>query len=84
MWSKGVESKTSCKNVLCLGSGLSNTRLFAGRPRHQRRSKKLACPRGGLPIQPTPGKIRVWKTMKSQRIRCGVPKAEVGCVTQVP
>jgi hypothetical protein len=28
----------SSGNVLCLGSGLSNTRLFVGRPRHQRRS----------------------------------------------
>jgi hypothetical protein len=27
---------TSSDNILCLGSGLSNTRLFAGRPRHQR------------------------------------------------
>jgi hypothetical protein len=46
-------------NILCLGSGLSNTRLFAGRPRHQRRSQELASPRSGFPIQPTPGKIRV-------------------------
>jgi hypothetical protein len=50
---------TSYGNVLILGSGLSNTRLFAGRPRHQRRSQKLAIPRSGLPVQPTPGKIRV-------------------------
>jgi hypothetical protein len=63
---------------------LSNTRLFAGRPRHQRRSQKLASPRSGLPIQPTPGKIRIRKTMKRQRRGRGVPKAEVGSVTQVP
>jgi hypothetical protein len=25
---------TSSGNILCLGSGMSNTRLFAGRPRH--------------------------------------------------
>jgi hypothetical protein len=60
---------------------LSNTWLFAGRPRHQRRSQKLASPRSGLPIQPTPTKIRIWKTMKCQRRRRGVPKAEVGSVT---
>jgi hypothetical protein len=42
----------------------ANTWLFAGRPRHQRRSQKLASPRSGLPIQPTPGKIRIRKTMK--------------------
>jgi hypothetical protein len=35
---KELRAKTSCGNVLCLGSGLSNTRLFAGRPGHQRRS----------------------------------------------
>jgi hypothetical protein len=56
---KELRATTSCGNVLDLGSGLSNTRLFAGRPRHQRRSQKLASPRSGLPIQPTPGKIRV-------------------------
>jgi hypothetical protein len=81
---KERRATTSCGNVLCLGSGLSNTRLFAVRPRHQRRSQKLASPRSGLPIQPTPGKIRIRKTMKSQRRGCGVPKAEVGGVTQVP
>jgi hypothetical protein len=81
---KEPRATTSCGNVLCLGSGLSNTRLFAGRLRHQTRSQKLASPRGGLPIQLTPGKIRVWKPMKRQRGRRGVPKAEVGSVTQVP
>jgi hypothetical protein len=81
---KELRATTSCSNVLCLGSRLSNTRLFAGRPRHERRSQELASPRSGLPIQPTPGKIRVWKTMKSQRRRRGVPKAEVGSVTQIP
>jgi hypothetical protein len=62
--SKELRATTSSGNVLGLGSGLSNTRLFAGRPRQQRRSQKLASPRSGLPIQPTPGKIRVGKTMK--------------------
>jgi hypothetical protein len=33
---KELRATTSCGNVLCLGSGLSNTRLFAKRPRHQR------------------------------------------------
>jgi hypothetical protein len=41
---KELRATTSSGNVLCLGSGLSNTRLFAGRPRHQRRSQKLAVP----------------------------------------
>jgi hypothetical protein len=56
---KELRATTSCDNILCLSSGLSNTRLFAGRPRHQRRSQELASPRSGLPIQPTPGKIHV-------------------------
>jgi hypothetical protein len=30
--------------VLCLGSGLSNTRLFVGRPRHQRSSQNWQVP----------------------------------------
>jgi hypothetical protein len=81
---KELRATTSCGNVLCLGSGLSNTRLFAGRPRHQRRSQKLASPKSGLPIQPTPDKIRTWKTTKRQRRGRGVPKAEAGSVTQVP
>jgi hypothetical protein len=51
---KELRATASCGNVLCLGSGLRNTRLFAGRPIHQRRSQKLASPRSGLPIQPTP------------------------------
>jgi hypothetical protein len=61
---KKLRATTSSGNVLCLGSGLSNTRLFAGRPRHQRRTQELASPRSGLSIQPTPGKIRIRKTMK--------------------
>jgi hypothetical protein len=81
---KELRATTSSSNVLCLGSGLSNIRLFAGRPRNQRRSQELASPRSGLPIQPTPGKIRIRKTMKSQRRGRGVPKAEVGSMTQVP
>jgi hypothetical protein len=56
-----LRATTSCGNILSLCSGLSNTQLFAGRPRHQRRTQKLAIPRSGLPIQPTPDKIRVWK-----------------------
>jgi hypothetical protein len=56
---KELRATTSSGNILCLGSGLSNTRLFAGRPRHQRTSQKLASPKSGLPIQPTPSKIRV-------------------------
>jgi hypothetical protein len=75
---KELRATTSSGNILCLGSGLSNTRLFAGRPRHQIRSQKLASPRSGLPIQPTPGKISIRKTMKSQRWGRVVTKAEVG------
>jgi hypothetical protein len=56
---KELRATTSSGNILGLGRGLSNTRLLAGRPRHQRRTQKLASPRGGLPIQPIPGKIRV-------------------------
>jgi hypothetical protein len=41
---KELRATTSSGNVLCLGSGLSNTRLFARRPRHQRRYQKLASP----------------------------------------
>jgi hypothetical protein len=41
---KELRATTSCGNVLCLGSGLSNTRLFAGRPRHQRRSQEQESP----------------------------------------
>jgi hypothetical protein len=37
---KELRATTSCGNILYVGSGLSNTRLFAGRPRHQRRSQK--------------------------------------------
>jgi hypothetical protein len=75
---KELRATTSCGNVLYLVSVLSNTRLITRRPRHQRGSQKLASPTSGLPIQPTPGKIRIWKTMKSQRRRCGVPNVEVG------
>jgi hypothetical protein len=53
---KELRATTSSDNVLCLGSGLSNTRLFAERPRHQRRAQKLASPRSGLHIQLTPAK----------------------------
>jgi hypothetical protein len=56
---KELRATTSCGHILCLSSGLSNTRLFAGRPRHQRGTQKLASPRIGLPIQPTQSKIRI-------------------------
>jgi hypothetical protein len=56
---KELRATTRCGHILDLGSGLSNTRLFAGRPRHQRRTQELAGPRSEFPIQPTPGKIRV-------------------------
>jgi hypothetical protein len=56
---KELRATTSYGNILCRGSGWSNTRLLAGRPRHQRRSQKLASPRSGLPIKPTPSKICV-------------------------
>jgi hypothetical protein len=36
---KELRATTSSGNVLGLGSGLRNTRLFAGRPRHQRRTQ---------------------------------------------
>jgi hypothetical protein len=53
---KELRATTSCGHILCLGSGLSNTRLFARRPRHQRRTQEMANPISGLPIQPTSGK----------------------------
>jgi hypothetical protein len=81
---KELRATTSSGNVFCLSSGLRNTRLFAGRPTHQRRSQKLTNPRSGLSIQPTPDKIRIRKTMKRQRRGCGVPKVKVGSMTQVP
>jgi hypothetical protein len=73
-----LRATNSSRNVLCVGSGLSNTQLFAGGPRHQRRSQKPTSPRSGLPIQPTPDKIHIRKTMKHQRRGRGVPKTEVG------
>jgi hypothetical protein len=81
---KELRATTSSGNVLCLSSGLCNTRMFAGIPRHQRGTQKLASHRSGLPIQPTPGKIRIRKTMKSQRRGSGVPKAEVRSVARLP
>jgi hypothetical protein len=54
-----LRATTSCGHIHYLGSGLSNTRLFAGRPRNQRRTKEPTSPRSGLPIQTTLGKIRV-------------------------
>jgi hypothetical protein len=41
---KELRATSSCGNILSLSSGLSNTRLFAGRPRHQRRSKNWQVP----------------------------------------
>jgi hypothetical protein len=41
---KELRETTSSGNVLCLGSGLSNTRLFAGRPRHQKNPKNWQVP----------------------------------------
>jgi hypothetical protein len=64
---KELRATTSCGYILCISVWLSNTRLFVGRPRRQSGTQKLASLRSGLPIQPTPGKIRVWISMKSQR-----------------
>jgi hypothetical protein len=51
---KDLRATTNFSNVLCLSSGLSNTQLFAGRPRHQKRSQELASPKSGLPICDNP------------------------------
>jgi hypothetical protein len=64
---KELRATTRSGNIFCPGSGLSNNLLFAGRPRHQRRTQKLASLRSGRSIQSTPGKIRIRKTMKRQR-----------------
>jgi hypothetical protein len=66
---KELRARTSSGNVLCLGSGLSNTRLFAGRPRHQWRTQKLVSLISGLPIQLTIGKIRIRKTMRTRNTK---------------
>jgi hypothetical protein len=50
---KELKATTGSGNVLCLGSGLSNTHCL----REDQDTKE--DPRSGLPIQPTPGKIRV-------------------------
>jgi hypothetical protein len=42
---KELRATTNCSNILYLDSGLSNTQLFLGRPRHQRGSQELASPR---------------------------------------
>jgi hypothetical protein len=78
---KELRATTSSGNELCLGSGLSNTRLFAGRPRHQRRSQKLASPRSGLPIQPTPAKSAFEKTWSAEEEDAEYqrPKSGVNC-----
>jgi hypothetical protein len=81
---KELRATTSCENVLCLGSGLSNTRLFAGRPRHQRRSQELASPRKWTSYPTDTRRNPRLKNMKRQRRRRGVPKTEVRSVTQVP
>jgi hypothetical protein len=52
---KELRSTTSSVNVLFLGSGLSNTRLLAGRTRHQRRTQKLV-PELDLPSNRHPAK----------------------------
>jgi hypothetical protein len=39
---KELRATTRSGYILCIGSGLSNTRLLAGRPRHQRRTQELA------------------------------------------
>jgi hypothetical protein len=76
---KKLRATTSSGNVLGLGSGLCNTRLFAGRPRNQRGTQKLASSRSGLPIQPTPGKSaseKPWSAREEdaeyQRTKSGV------------
>jgi hypothetical protein len=38
---KELRETTSCGHILYLCSGLSNTRSFAGRPRHQRRTQEI-------------------------------------------
>jgi hypothetical protein len=43
-WDMGILLTKVSGNVLGLGRGLSNTRLFAGRPRHQRRIKNWQVP----------------------------------------
>jgi hypothetical protein len=62
-------------NILRLGGGLSYTRLLAGRPRNQRRPKKLASTRSRLPLDSETSKIRIRKTMKWKSRGGWIPKA---------
>jgi hypothetical protein len=41
---KKLRATTSCGHILYLGSGLSNTQLFVGRPRQQRRTQEFVTP----------------------------------------
>jgi hypothetical protein len=63
-------------NILCLGGGLSYTRLLAGRPRNQRRPKKLARTRSRLPLDSATSEIRIRKTMKWKSRGELIPKAK--------
>jgi hypothetical protein len=63
-------------NILCLGGGLSYTRLLAGRPWNQRRPKKLARPRSKLPLDSATSEIRIRKTMEWKSRGGSIPKAK--------
>jgi hypothetical protein len=63
-------------NILCLGGRLGYTRLLAGRPRNQRRPKKLTRTRSRLPLDSTTSKIRIRKTMKRRSRGGRIPKAK--------
>jgi hypothetical protein len=63
-------------NILCLGGGLSYTRLLAGRPRNQQRHKKLERTRSRLPLYSATSEIRIRKTMKWKSWAGQIPKAK--------
>jgi hypothetical protein len=61
---KNLGATASSNYILGLCGGLCDRRLFMSRPTNKRRSKKTACVRSALSVNPTTHKISIRKANK--------------------
>jgi hypothetical protein len=81
---KQLGATTSGSNIVNLCGRLGYTRLFTRRPRHKRRTRKLAINRSRFPIDTTTGKVGIRKTKKRKGRRRWVPKTKLRSVSKIP
>jgi hypothetical protein len=80
---KQLWATTSGSNIFGFCGRLSNTRLFARRPRNKWGTQKLASTRSRFPIDLAPRKVGIRKTKKRKGRGRRVPKTKLKSVSKI-